>query len=65
MKTKMMKSSNKCSGFIVLGGEKFEVVPYIIGTSFLLVGSYQQAKEDWKNGRFPSIPDDNKEFIPL
>jgi hypothetical protein len=25
----------------------------------------EQAKDDWKNGRFPSIPGDDKEFIPL
>lgn len=25
----------------------------------------EKAKEDWKQGRFPAIPDDNEEFIPL
>ena len=25
----------------------------------------EQAKEDWKNGKFPTVPDDDKEFIPL
>lgn len=25
----------------------------------------EQAKEDWQQGRFPTIPDDNAEFIPL
>ena len=25
----------------------------------------QQAKEDWKNGRFVKVPGDDKEFIPL
>jgi hypothetical protein len=24
-----------------------------------------QAKADWQAGRFPVIPDDHKEFIPL
>ena len=57
---------NKCGRFIVLGGEKFEVVPYI-HWNFVSFSKdrIEQAKEDWKNGRFPYIPDDNKEFIPL
>ena len=25
----------------------------------------EQAKEDWREGRFPKVPKDNKEFIPL
>lgn len=25
----------------------------------------EKAKQDWKEGNFPTIPDDNKEFIPL
>ena len=25
----------------------------------------EKAKEDWKNGLFPKIPGDDKEFIPL
>jgi hypothetical protein len=24
-----------------------------------------QAKEDWKAGAFPKVPDDDKEFIPI
>jgi hypothetical protein len=25
----------------------------------------EQAKEDWKAGRFPTVPGDDREFIPL
>lgn len=25
----------------------------------------EQAKRDWKNGKFPKVPDDEREFIPL
>ena len=25
----------------------------------------QQAKDDWANGRFPTVPGDSDEFIPL
>lgn len=25
----------------------------------------EQAKDDWRNGRFPTVPGDDKEFIPL
>jgi len=25
----------------------------------------EQAKEDWQAGRFPQVPGDDKEFIPL
>ena len=25
----------------------------------------EQAKDDWKNGRFPKVPGDEEEFIPL
>lgn len=52
--------------FIMLGGEKFEQVP-IIHWNFVSFSQarIEQAKDDWKNGRFPTIPGDNKEFIPL
>jgi redox-sensitive bicupin YhaK (pirin superfamily) len=25
----------------------------------------EQAKEDWRSGRFPKVPGDDQEFIPL
>ena len=28
-------------------------------------GRIEQAKEDWKEGRFPKVPGDEAEFIPL
>lgn len=52
--------------FIMLGGDKFEKVPYL-HWNFVAYSKerMEQAKEDWKNGKFPSIAGDDKEFIPL
>lgn len=52
--------------FIMLGGDKFDKVPYI-HWNFVSFSKerIEQAKDDWKNRRFPSIPGDDKEFIPL
>lgn len=54
------------SRIVMLGGDKFEQVPYI-HWNFVSFDKerIEQAKDDWRNGRFPTIPDDNKEFIPL
>ena len=56
----------ECGRFIMLGGEKFEQVPHV-HWNFVSFNKQriEQAKDDWKNGRFPSIPGDDKEFIPL
>ena len=56
----------ECGRFIILGGEKFEQVPHV-HWNFVSFSKQriEQAKDDWKNGRFPSIPGDDKEFIPL
>jgi redox-sensitive bicupin YhaK (pirin superfamily) len=56
----------ECGRFIMLGGEKFEQVPHV-HWNFVSYSEQriEQAKDDWKNGRFPSIPGDDKEFIPL
>jgi hypothetical protein len=56
----------ECGRFILLGGEKFEQVPHVYW-NFVSFSKerIEQAKDDWKNGRFPSIPGDDKEFIPL
>lgn len=52
--------------FIMLGGEKFEKEPYLHWNFVAYTKErMEQAKEDWKNGRFPTIPGDDKEFIPL
>ncbi|MDU0112550.1 pirin family protein [Psychrosphaera aquimarina] len=52
--------------FIMLGGDKFEHVPFLFW-NFVSFNKerIEQAKDDWNNGRFPTIPDDNKEYIPL
>jgi redox-sensitive bicupin YhaK (pirin superfamily) len=52
--------------FILLGGEKFEKVPYL-HWNFVAYSKerMEQAKSDWNNGKFPTIPGDDKEFIPL
>lgn len=57
---------NQCGRFIMLGGQKFDVTPHI-HWNFVSFSKdrIEQAKEDWKNGKFPDIPGDNKEFIPL
>ncbi|WNO62097.1 pirin family protein [Rheinheimera sp. MMS21-TC3] len=52
--------------FVMLGGEQFEQVPFI-SWNFVSFSKerIKQAEDDWKNGRFPTIPGDDKEFIPL
>lgn len=52
--------------FILLGGEAFDTVPYI-DWNFVSFSKerIEQAKDDWRNGRFPTVPGDDKEFIPL
>ena len=52
--------------FIMLGGDKFEQVPYL-HWNFVAYSKerIEQAKADWKNGKFPTIAGDDKEFIPL
>ena len=56
----------ECGRFIILGGEKFEQIPHV-HWNFVSFSKQriEQAKDDWKNGRFPIIPGDDKEFIPL
>ena len=54
------------SRFIMFGGDKFEQVPFI-HWNFVSYSKerIQQAKDDWKNRRFPAIPGDDKEFFSL
>ncbi len=61
----MLTAADAPVRLMLLGGEP-------LGPRFLwwnLVSSSQerieQAKEDWKAGRFPLPPDDSAEFIPL
>ncbi len=56
----------ECGRFIMLGGEKFDTVPHLFWNFVSFNRArIEQAKEDWENGRFPAVPGDNKEFIPL
>ena len=52
--------------FMVLGGEKMDGPRHIFWN---FVSSrkdrIEQAKEDWRAGRFGTVPGDDKEFIPL
>ena len=52
--------------FIMLGGEKFDRAPYL-HWNFVAFNRerIEQAKEDWRTGGFPTIPGDDKEFIPI
>ena len=51
--------------FIMLGGERFEKVPHL-HWNFLSFSKERidQANQDWRYGRFPTIPGDDKEYIP-
>lgn len=52
--------------FALLGGEKFEQVPFL-RWNFVAYSRerLKQAEEDWQAGRFPVVPGDDSEFIPL
>lgn len=54
------------SHFVILGGEPFTEPRYI---DWNFVSSSQerilQAKHDWREQRFPKIPGDDKEYVPL
>ncbi len=51
---------------ILLGGEKFEKVPYLTWNFVAYTRErIDQAVNDWREQRFPIIPDDNQEFIPF
>jgi redox-sensitive bicupin YhaK (pirin superfamily) len=56
----------ECGRFIMLGGEKFDRTPHL-HWNFVSFSKerIEQAKDDWENGRFPNVPGDDKEFIPL
>lgn len=51
---------------MLLGGEAFATRRHVFWN---FVSSdrerINQAKDDWKNGRFPTVPGDSEEFIPL
>ena len=62
----MTLSSGRGGKVMLLGGEAFATHRYVFWN---FVSSnrdrIEQAKEDWKAGRFPLIPGDAEEFIPL
>lgn len=51
---------------IMLGGERFDQVPHI-DWNFVSFNNerIEQAKQDWRDGCFPRIPGDDREFISL
>ena len=61
-----MLSSDRGGKIILLGGEAFTTHRYVYWN---FVSSsrerIEQAKEDWNARRFPLVPGDDKEFIPL
>lgn len=54
------------SRILLLGGEEWPVVPFI-EWNFVSFDRdrIEQAKEDWREQRFPKIPGDDNEFTPL
>jgi len=51
--------------FVILGGETFAQKP-ILEWNFVAYNKerLQQARQDWRDGKFPKIPGDDLEFIP-
>jgi len=51
---------------MLLGGEAFTTKRYVwwnfVSSSRDRI---KQAREDWREGRFPKVPGDEQEFIPL
>ncbi|WP_126174180.1 pirin family protein [Altericroceibacterium xinjiangense] len=62
----MTLSSRSGGKVMLLGGEAFATKRYVYWN---FVSSsrdrIEQAKEDWRAGRFPKVPDDAEEYIPL
>lgn len=51
---------------MVLGGEKLPRKPHIYWNFVAFDRErIEQAKQDWREGKFPSVPGDDQEFIPL
>jgi redox-sensitive bicupin YhaK (pirin superfamily) len=62
----MMLRSERGGRVMLMGGEAFATRRYV---HWNFVSSsrerIEQAKEDWREGRFPVVPGDEEEFIPL
>lgn len=58
-------TANQHSRVIILGGEPFAQKP-LLEWNFVAYSKerLQKAKEDWRAGKFPTIPGDDHEFIP-
>jgi redox-sensitive bicupin YhaK (pirin superfamily) len=54
------------SRFVLLGDQPFERPPHIFWNFVSFDRArIEQAKADWQNHKFPTIPGDDKERIPL
>jgi len=64
--TEMVLTSNRGGRVMLLGGEAFTTRRHawwnFVSSSKERI---EQAKDDWINGRFPKVPGDEVEFIPL
>jgi hypothetical protein len=58
--------SEKGGRVMLCGGEAF-TSPRHVWWNFVSSSRdrIEQAKHDWKEGRFPKVPGDDKEFIPI
>lgn len=58
--------ADESSRFVLLGGKKFEQVPYI-NWNFVAYdrARIEAARERWSKGEFPPVPGDELEHIPL
>ena len=62
----MKLASDKGGRVMLMGGEAF-ATPRHVWWNFVSSSRdrINQAKDDWKNQRFPKVPGDDKEFIPI
>jgi redox-sensitive bicupin YhaK (pirin superfamily) len=61
----VLRAASPCRAML-LGGEAF-ATPRHVFWNFVSSSRERinQAKEDWREGRFPKVPGDDKEFIPI
>lgn len=54
------------SRILLLGGEPWDEVPHLFW-NFVSFSKdrIEQAKQDWREGRFPTVPGDSEEFTPV
>jgi redox-sensitive bicupin YhaK (pirin superfamily) len=59
-------SANTHARLILLGGDAWPEVPHIYWNFVAFdLARIEQAKNDWREQRFPKIPGDNQEYTPL